>query len=272
MNAASRLCEIIAQGGKVSPDFYDDDRNFAAFKQHGFMREAGVLASVVCDQCSEMHSAPVVYDQLGHGYYCPELGLVELAPEQVIAYLPDLPFLIGKLADLLDCKQRKASPLRGQTWRIGAVTAASEQIMLFFHPRLQTEDDARQLQDALSRQARSRWQLVLASQGTWPMAEIATARLDEVVALDGETGALCLLVDPTTLVGAPRVSTGGRPSSYATRLKSLITARIERGEMVDGLNAEAAQLRAEFASAYPTETPPSLATVKRHVKAARTGS
>ncbi|MGI3165340.1 hypothetical protein [Pseudooceanicola sp. 200-1SW] len=272
MNAASRLCEIIAQGGKVSSGFYDGDRSFAALVQHGFLRKAGVLDAVVCDECSEAHSAPVVYEQLDHGYYCPELGLVKLAPEQVIAYRPDLPFLIGKLADLLDCEQRKATPLQDQTWRIGAFTAAHDKIMLYFHPRLQTEEDARQLQDTLSRHARSRWRLILTCQGAWPMADIVTAHLDQVVDLDPTTGALRLLEDPGTLAGAPRASTVGRPDQHGHLIKPLIEDRISTGAAATAIKAEARAVKAIFEAAYPGKPLPSDSTLQRYVRAARKGS
>lgn len=272
MSAAARLCEIITQGGQASAGFYDGDDGFASLVRHGYLRKSGVAASVVCDDCDAPHSAPVVYEGQRYGYYCPDLGFLAVDPARLAAFSPDIPKLIGVLADALGCRQRKSSSIQGETWRVGAVQADAAKVTIYFHPTLATEDDTRALQDALGREARSEWRLVVTSQGAMPMAGLATVRLDDLVEIDIATGALCILADPGVLAGLPRKNVGGRPPEHGEVLKPLIKGRIREGAAVEGVNAEAGEVRDAFASKYPDRPIPSMSTIKRHIRQARGGS
>lgn len=268
----SLLCEVIAQGGKVPSGFYEKDKTFAALIRHGYLREVGVVESVVCDDCDAAHSAPVVYDDNAYGYFCPDLGLVRLDPASVTAYSPDMPVLINRLADVFECRQRKSSSIFGRTWRIGTITSASEPVVLYFHPTLQTEEDTRDLLNALGREARSEWRLVVTSQGNVPLAGLASVRLDDLVEVDTSTGSLNNIADPSFLAGVPRKNPGGRPSEHGGLLKPLIENRIRSGEAAVGINAEFREVRAAFQAAYPEKPVPSEAAIKRYIREARGGS
>lgn len=270
MSAEALLCDIIALGGRVSANF-DGDDDFRALVRHGYLREAGFLASIVCDECDAPHSAPVIFEADGYGYYCPDLGFLRLDASRLAAFLPDIPKLIDRLADVLGCRQRKSSSVYGETWRIGAVQTDTATVMLYFHPTLETEGDARTLGDALGREARSEWRLVVAAQGALPLTGLATVRLDEFVEIDIATGELSVVADLAYLVGVPHKNRGGRPPAHGDFLKPLIEDRIREGVAVDGVNAEAREVHSAFKVKYPNHPVPSESAVKRYVREARRG-
>jgi hypothetical protein len=144
--------------------------------------------------------------------------------------------------------------------------------VLYFHPTLETEDDARALQDALGREARSEWRLVVTAQGALPIVGIATARLDELAKIDVTTGELCVIADPGVLAGLLLKNSGGRPPTQGDLLRPLIEGRIRNGAAVDGVNAEAREVSAAFKAKYPDHPAPSEATIKRYIREARRGS
>lgn len=271
MNAVALLSEIIARGGNTSAGFHRDNPAFAAFLRHGYLRHAGVVASVVCDDCEEPHAAPVLFDDGRYGYVCPDLGFVPQDREDLQAVQPDLSLLIDRLAQALDCKKTKASPLHGQTWRIGAVAQDAGEVMLYFQPRLQDEEDAGDLTRALSHEVRSQWRLVVTALGNLPVAGAQTVELGDLAEIDTETGALRILAEPADLVAMPRKNSGGRPSEYGASLSALITARKKSGTSLSGRNAEAHAVLADFQQEYPDRTPPSLSTVRDHVTKSRSG-
>lgn len=271
MSAVSLLCEIISQGGKVASGFHSGV-TFDALVRHGFMREAGVMSSVVCNQCEDPHSARIVYEDGSNGYYCPELGFVPLAPELSTAFLPDLPKLVERLADVFACRQRKSTSLHGRTWRIGAVSAVPETVMLYFHPSLGSDGDVLDLQTALGREARSDWRLIVTSRGGFPITGCSSVHLDDLVEIDVENGSLSPIADPGVLAGVPRKHTGGRPSEHGALLKPLIEKRIRERQTLDTVNAEARAIRSAFGAAYPDKPIPSDSAIKRYIRAAREGS
>ncbi|MDO6481919.1 hypothetical protein [Shimia thalassica] len=272
MSTTSRLCEIIAQGGKVSTDFEGGDDGFSALARHGYLRKAGVLASVVCNECDAPHSAPIVYEADGYGYYCPDLGFLSLDAARLAAFLPDIPKLIERLSEALGCRRRKSSSVYGKTWRIGAAQIDAATVMLYFHPTLATEDDTRELHHALAREARSEWRLVVTAQGALPMVGLATVRLDDLAEIDVTTGALSVIADPGVLAGVPRKNLGGRPSAHGDLLRLLIAGRIRDASAVDSINAEAREVRDAFAAKYSDRPIPSDSAIKRYIREARGGS
>ncbi|SHE87297.1 hypothetical protein SAMN05444273_1035 [Litoreibacter ascidiaceicola] len=272
MSAAARLCDIIAQGGKVSADFDGGDDGLTALARHGYLREAGVLASVVCDECDAPHSAPVVYEADEYGHYCPDLGFLKLDPTRLAAFSPDVPKLIDRLSEALGCRQRKSSSVYGETWRIGAAQTEAAAVMLYFHPTLATEENARELHHALAREARSEWRLVVTAQGALPIAGLPTVRLDELAEINLTTGALRVIADPGVLAGLPRKNPGGRPSVHGDVLRPLIEGRIRDGAAVVGVNAEAGEVRDVFEALFPNRPIPSASAIKRYIREARRGS
>lgn len=271
MNAASLICEIIAQGGKVSSAFYDGNQAFATIKRHGYLREDGVVESVVCEECEESHAAAVIFQGKQYGHHCPELGFTPLKSAAVKAFAPNIPLLISQLADTFECRQRKCSEIHSRTWRIGAMLTLSEPVMLYFHPRLRTEDDARDLQSALSREPRSQWTLVVTSQGALPIPETTTARLDDLVEMDLDTGVFCAIADAQTLAGIPRTNPGGRPNAHGALLTQIIENRIKNGTALPGRNEEADAILKKLAQQNLGAKIPSRSSVRSYVTKVRAG-
>lgn len=272
MTPLAILCEIIALGGKVAATQYRDNPGSQVLLNHEYLIEAGVLASVVCNDCDEAHAAPVVFEDGFYGYHCPELGFVSLDRTDVHAVLPDLHRLIEGLAEALECTRRKQTPVQGQTYRIGAHKADAGEIMLYFHSKLQSEEDARELAHALSREVRAEWRLTVTAVGNLQVAGTHTVQLDEMAALESETGALRILAQPAELIGVPRKNKGGRPSEQGPALAEIILDRKNSGVALSGLNAESRAVLVDFESRYPDKHAPSLATVKRHLTKSRGGS
>lgn len=272
MNSLGLLCEIIAAGGKPAASGYRARPGYAALVQHGFLQEAGVVSSVVCDECDAPHSAPVVFEGGRYGYYCPDLGFVGLDQTHIQALRPDAGRLVGALADAMGCMRRKQTPVHGQTWRIGALEAEADALMVYFHGKLQSEEDARGLSDALSREVRAQWRLVVTAAGTMPVAGAQAVRLGDLAELDHETGALRILAAPADLVGMPRKNSGGRPSAHGDLLKPLIEQRIQTGEALEAINAEFRAVKTLFQAAYPNHPLPSESAIKRYIRDARGGS
>jgi hypothetical protein len=88
-------------------------------------------------------------------------GYPETRSGDVKAVTPHVPKLIESLAGAFPCKRRKATALRCAAWRVGVVETDQGDVMLFFHPSLRDETDLRALCDALSREVRSAWKLII---------------------------------------------------------------------------------------------------------------
>lgn len=263
MNALSLLSEIIAQGGKTSTAHYRGQLTFSALMRHGYLCEAGVVASLVCNDCEEAHASPVEHESGRYGYFCPSLGFVPLDRADIQATKPSVARLIEHLAETFDCKRRKTTPLRGQTWRIGAISTTAGDIALFFHPCLQDEEDARNLEQALSREMSTQWRLIVTASGTLAVAGAHTARLIDLVEMDCDTGAFRIAMRPADLVGIPQKNKGGRPRKHWDFLADTIAERAEAGAALSGLNAEARAIREQFEARYPGISVPSQSKVKR---------
>ncbi|MDO6729580.1 hypothetical protein Q4577_06090 [Marinovum sp. 2_MG-2023] len=271
MNALLLLCELIAQGCKGSASFYGDNHAFAALLRNGYLCESGVVGSVVCNDCEEAHAAPVVCEAGCYGYFCPDRGFVPVRREDVQAVSPDVPKLIQALADSFECKRRKATALHGTTWRIGAIETDQGDVMLFFHPCLRDESDLLALGDALSREMRSTWRLVVTAEGSATVDGTVAVSLGELVDLDSKDGRLLPLSDPRTLVGVPPRNLGGAPNRFGHLLIAIIEERVRSGQAMLGRNEEAKVVLVHFERKHPDLKPPSLSSVKDYVTKIRTG-
>lgn len=252
-------------GCKAAVNHYAAREGFDPLVKNGFLKDAGVVASVFCGDCEQPHEAQTCYIDDKYGYYCPDTGFVPLVRAQIAAIEPDLAKLVASLADVLNCKKRKTTPLHGETWRIGVIETHGGDLSIYFHPRLQDEIDIRAVSSALARDVKTAFGLILSARGAAPVEKFSVSTLDEVVDLDETASKLVLLCDLSTLVGAPHVAKGGRPSLFATPMKSLILDRQTSGQALRGRNAEAKAALAEFIAIYPHEIAPSLSTVKRYI-------
>ncbi len=256
----------------MSEAFYVDNQDFAALRLHGYLCESGVVASVVCNECDDAHAAPVVFADGRYGHYCSDRGFVALERTELKAVHPKIAKLIDRLAEALDCKRRKGTALHGQTWRIGAVETNAGATMLYFHPRLQDECDARDLEHSLSREVRSDWRLIVTATGTLSPLGTKAVQLDDLAELDHETGDLRVLSQPAELLAVPRKNKGGRPSEHGPAMAAIISGRVQSGAALDGINSEAKAVIAEFTATHPGIPAPSLSTVKRHLGKPKIGS
>lgn len=272
MTEFTLLCEIIAQRAAVTTSFYRNDPTFAVLLRHGFLKEAGVVASVVCNDCDVPHAAQVIFEGGQYGYFCSDLGFVPKDRADLQTVQPDLPLLIGRLADAFECKKRRTNALRGQTWRIGAVTQNVGEVMLYFQPCLYAEEDALDLDQALNGEVRSPWRLIVTALGTLSVAGAQAVPLDDLAGLTPDTGALRILAQPADLVGMPRKNKGGRPTEYREPLAAIISDRRQSGAALDGVNAESNAILADFKARQPDETAPSFETVRRHLRKSLGGS
>ncbi len=271
MTAIALLCEIIAQGGKVPASFYRNAPAFTALLRHGYLREAGVVMSLVCNECEAPHAAPVVFEDGRYGYYCPDLGYSPLERTDLQAVQPDLPRLVERLAQTLECKRRKASALHAQTWRIGAVETDAGEITLYFHPFLQGEEDVTNLMGALAREVRSPYRLILTAAGTLPIPDAKSALLADVVEIVTNPAGIAVLADPRDIVEAPRKNLGGAPSRYQDILAPLIQSRIVDGTALDGRNKEAKAIQAILMARKSVAKLPSMSSIKYYVTKLRAG-
>jgi len=273
LSAVALLCEIIAQQGKAAVLTYGKHPYLEALLRGGFVRRAGVVQSVVCLDCDSPHDAEIVYEKGGYGYFCPDLGFVPLERALIEAVVPDFPSIVGALADGLDCKRRKSTPVQGATWRIGVVASEGGDVSLYLHASLRGEEDVAGLMAALSREVRTPYRLILTANGVLPIPDAKTALLVDVAELHPDQGRFAVLTDPRDIVDAPRKRLGGAPNRHKETLVPLIQARIQNGSALQGRNEEAIAILDILRHRTPDAKLPSLPTIRRYLTEARnTGS
>jgi hypothetical protein len=271
LNALDLLAAMLAQRGRVQSVEYSSFPAYGDLIKAGLIEEAGVVSSMICDECDQPHDAKIVYEGTQYGYYCPELGFVSKPRSEVIAVQPNLGAFVSQIADALDCKRRKSSPLDKDTWRIGAVDSPAGDVVLYLHPTLQDARDIEDFQAALASEVKSPFGVVLTSSGTLTAPPFVTTQLDDVLSFDGKAGKFTMAADVRAIAGVPEQRTGGRPNDYRKPLNDLITLRVSQGRTLQGRNAEAKALQAEFAVQFPDIKCPSLPTVKSYVTEMRSG-
>ena len=237
----------------------------------GLIEEIGVVTSLMCDECNHAHDAKIVYESSQYGYYCPELGFVSKSRSELIAVQPNLSAFVSQIANALDCKRRKSSPLDKDTWRIGAIESTAGDVVLYLHPTLQDARDIRDVQTALASEVKSPFGVILTSHGTLTAPAFVTVQLVDVLSFDTKAGKFAFAADLCAIAGVPEQRTGGRPNDYKKPLSDLIALRASQGRTLQGRNDEAKALQVEFAAKFPTERIPSLTTVKRYVSEVRSG-
>lgn len=264
------LSEIIAQGSKARAASYRFRHGYNALLEGGYLRETGVVQAICCQECDDPHDAQIVFEGGQYGFYCSDLGFVPLSRGQASAVTPDISCLVAALADSFVTKRRKTSPLHGETWRIGAVETAGGNVSIYFHPRLDGEQDLGDLRSALAGEVKSPFRLVLTASGGLKFEDATAARLADVVEVDSETGTLTTTVDPGTIVGAPARRAGGRPNQFGEALAGIIRSRIESGTALQGRNEEAKAILEVLRLAAPNSTP-SLSLIKSYLTNIRSG-
>lgn len=271
MSAVALLSDVICQRARVSVLALSNDPDFSALLNCGLLRKVGVVDSFACMECEEPHAAEVLFEAGEYGYFCPELGFIHLSRQQIAGIESDLPPLIARLASAFGCTRRKATPVHGTTWRIGAVKTDHGDIAIYFHPRLRDEGDSLALADALSREVVSKWRLVVTAGGRLPVSGAVTLTLSELVELSPDAQRLIPVADPSVIVGVPVSTKTGAPNRFGDRLMALIRSRITSGASLPGRNAEAKAVLALLQREHPSSEVPSLPTVRAYVSKARSG-
>lgn len=243
---------------------------YAQLFEAGLIEETGVVPSIICNECDQPHDAPVIYEAPQYGYCCHELGFMPTDRTELIAVQPNLGAVTAQIADHLNCKRRKSAPVKDAVWRIGAIDTPSGDVSLYLVPTMQDSEDVADFEAALLGEIKSSFGIVLTSKGTLRLPPYTTVPLQDVLSI--ESGELTVVADLKTVAGVPEVRTTGRPSTFKKPLNELIARRENMGLALEGRNAEAKALQAEFKAQYPNITCPSLPTVKRYVSDASRGS
>lgn len=271
MNAVDLFAALLAQRGRVHSVEFSSLPAYDDLIKAGLIEETGVVSSMMCGDCDHPHDAKIVYEGLQYGYYCPDLGFIPKPRSELIAVQPNLATFVSQVADALDCKRRKSSPLDKDTWRIGAIESTAGDVALYLQPTLQDARDIRDVQAALASEVKTSFGVILTSKGTLTARPFVTAQLDDVLSFEPKVGQFAVVADMRAIAGVPELRTGGRPNDYRKPLSELIALRASQGRTLQGRNAEAKALQAEFAVQFPDIKCPSLSTVKSYVTEMRSG-
>lgn len=251
---------------------YRGQAGYADLLRTGLLREAGVVKSIVCDDCEDPHGAAVVFDDERYGYYCPELGFVALEREQIVGAEPDFGKVVDALASAFGCKRRNSKPVHGATWRVGVIETDQDGVAVYLNPRLRDGNDLHDLEAALRCEVVSPRCVVLTACGSLTAAGSKTVNLADAVDLDPATSALIAISDLPAIAGVRRVPTGGAPNLFEEKSFALLAMRERRGLSLKGRNEEAAALREVFSEHFPADSPPSTSSENRYVTKFRGGS
>lgn len=246
--------------------------SFDVLIKAGLLRFDGISSSIGCDECSTAHDAEVVFEGERYGYYCSELGFVELDRENLVTVAPDIATFVTQLADNLNCGRRKTSPIQGDVWRIGAIETSSGQVTCYFQPTSQNMQDMNELESALSQEMTTRFGIVLTAAGGLSKPPLKTIPLQDCIVFDLKTRGFVVDADLCAAAGVPVLRKGGRPNEHKESVMALFERRIANGHTLGGLNEEASALMADFKIQFPDRNCPSLSTVKRYITAAKAGS
>lgn len=269
MNALDLLAALLAQRGWIKSLEYVSLPAYEQLIKAGLIEETGVVSSTICDECEQPHDAKIVYENNQYGFFCPDFGFFPKERSELIATQPDLSVLAAQIADHLDCKRRKSTPLERDIWRIGAIDSNEGDLVLYLKPTMQDAQDVKDLESALAGEMKSTFGIVLTSKGTLSVPSYPTVRLQDVLSLEPITGKLMVVGDLRAIAGVPEQRTGGRPNDYKKPLTQLIAIRASQGRTLEGRNEEAKALHLEFKDKYSDRKCPSLSTVKKYVSDVR---
>lgn len=272
MNAVDLFATLLAQRRRVRSVKYSSIPAYNDLIKAGLIKEAGVVSSILCDDCSTPHDATVVYENKLYGHYCPDLGFIPKARSDLIAAQPNLSVFVTQIAEHTNCKRRKSTALEGDTWRIGAIDTPAGDVVLYLTPKMQDAQDVKAFQSAISGEVKSPFGIVLTSIGTLSVAPYITVQVQDIIDLEPTTGTLAVVADIEGVAGVPQKNNGGRPNEYTKTLNELSAIRQKEGRTLKGRNEEATALRGEYKVKFPNQNCPSLSRVKTFVTNYRSGS
>ena len=166
MNAVDLFATLLAQRRRTQSIGYSSLPSYGDLIKAALIEEAGVVSSMKCDECDRPHEAKIAYEGSQYGYYCPELGFVSKPRSELIAVQLNVATFVSQIAEALDCKRRKSSPLDKDTWRIGAIESTAGDVVLYLQPTLQDARDLRDVQAALASEVKTSFGVILTSKGT----------------------------------------------------------------------------------------------------------
>ncbi len=266
------FASLLAQRGRVRSVEYSSFPAYRDLIKAGLVEETGVVSSVICDECNQPHDSEIVYEGSQYGFYCPDFGFVSKARSELIATQPNLSEFVAKIADHLNCRRRKSTPLEGQTWRVGALDTHQGAVVVYVTPKMQEAQDVNGFQSATSSELKSPFGIVLTSIGTLSVAPYNTVQIRDIIDLEPETGKLIVVADLQAIAGVPKERNGGRRNEYSKPLSELSAIRVKEKRTLKGRNEEAKALRAEYKVQFPNQKIPSQSVVNKFVTKFRGGS
>lgn len=272
MDPVRLIAELVAQRRKARAAIYSRLSAYTSLLNAGLIEENGLVSSVICDDCSNTHDSEIVFENQRYGYFCPELGLVELDRASLIATQANMASFVAQLADDLDCKRRRSAPIAGNTWRIGAIETLAGDLVIYVQPTLQSQQDCRELEAALAHEVKARLGIILTAVGTFSIPRLSTITFEDCLGYDQSSGRFTVDADLRAVAGLPASRKGGRPNQFKERVSALIEDRWKTGHSLQGRNEEAIAVLAGIKASYPEDEAPSLSTIKRYVSEFRAGS
>lgn len=264
--------EIMLQRGKLAANLISKYPAYTTLLDGGLIQEKGIIQSVICDQCETPHDAEIVFEGSQYGYFCPDLGFIPKDRSKLIAITANIDKFVSDLADYLEVKRRKTTPIAGDIWRVGVLSSYKSDLVIYFRPTLRDFEDLEACKAALGREVKASYGIILTALGALELPPYKTVKLTEALSFDAASGTFILDFDLFEIAGVPVRHKGGRPSLYANALSALIEQREKDGIALSGRNEEAKAVFAEFSVRFPNNPPPSLSTVKRYISEFRSGS
>ena len=271
MDAAEIFVTLITQRGGVRAIEYSKHSAYNHLLKAGFIEEAGVVPSLVCDECDAPHDATIVYEQEHYGYYCPDLGFVPKARSELITVKANIEKFVSNLAEHLDVRRRKTTPIAGDIWRVGVLISFKSDLAVYFCPTLRDAEDLEACRAALGREVKASYGIIFTALSALELPPYKTVNLTDALSFDAASRIFSLDFDLFEIAGVPVRKTGGRPSPYAKDLEGLIEQRVKSGVTLDGRNEEAKAVLIAFKEQFPTKRSPSLSTVKNYISEFRGG-
>lgn len=272
MDAVELFVTLITQRDGVRANEYSGHLAYNHLIKAGLIEETGVVPSLVCDECDAPHDATIVYNQELYGYYCPDLGFVPKARSELIAVIANIDKFVSHLAEYLEIKRRKTTPIAGDIWRVGVLSSFKNDLVVYFCPTLRDAEDLGACRAALGREVKASYGIILTALGELELPPYKTVKLKEAISYDAASRNFILDFDLFEIAGVPLRQTGGRPSLYAKDLEGLIEQREKSRSTLDGRNEEAKAVLIAFKEQFPNKQPPALSTVKNYISTFRNGS
>lgn len=266
MGAARVLAEIIAQRGPICAAAFGQKAELENLIEAGFIDQLGVVQTVLCNDCEMPHDTELLFESGNYGIHCPELGFVPKERSEVTTIKANLNHLVENLASELECKRTKSAPVHGETWRVGVMQGPVADVTVYFHPVLRDGSDLMALKDALTRETRAQFGVIISAAGSLSSPPYQSVRLEDCVAFDAELERFTVEIDLPLLAGVPVKNKGGRPSLYAQNLTKIIVARRNTGETLPGINTEARAIQTDYQTLNEKGPVPSLSAIKQAMK------